>query len=82
MGIKEDLRDFLVAVVMPLVIMGILTAMTMTYTKIIPVRSVTDFLEVAFVSSLIYGVLLYAYIVITEAKQWIKTIDEHFEKQR
>lgn len=80
MKIKEDLQDFLSVIVMPLIIMSLLTAMTITYTQIIPVRSVTDFLEATFVSSLIYGVLLYAYIVITEAKQEIKNIEKHFEK--
>ncbi|AFK21801.1 hypothetical protein [Pyrococcus sp. ST04] len=81
MRIKEDLQDFLVVVVMPLVVMGILTAVTMTYTQIIPVRSLKDFLEVTFVSILIYGTLLYAYTVITEAKQEIKNIEKHFEKE-
>jgi len=80
MRIKEDLQDFLVAVVMPLAIMGTLTAVSVTYTQIIPVRSVTDFIKVTFVFSLIYGVLLYAYILIVEAKQEIKNIEEYFKK--
>lgn len=77
---KEDLRDFLVAVLMPLVVMGTLTTVTMTYTQVIPVKSVRDFLEVTFVFSLIYGVLLYVYIVIAEAKQEIKNIEKHFKR--
>ncbi|AEC52851.1 hypothetical protein PNA2_1937 [Pyrococcus sp. NA2] len=80
MRVKEDLRDFLVAVLMPLVVMGTLTTVTMTYTQVIPVKSVRDFLEVTFVFSLIYGVLLYVYIVIAEAKQEIKNIEKHFKR--
>ncbi|NJE61369.1 hypothetical protein [Thermococcus sp. 21S7] len=80
MNIREDLQDFLLAVVMPLIIMGTLTAVTVAYTQIIPVRSVTDFLEATFVFSLMYGILLYSYTVITEAKREIKNIERHFEK--
>lgn len=80
MGIREDLQDFLIVVVMPLVTMGVLTAISMAYTQLIPIKSVTDFLEATFVFTLIYGTLLYAFIVLSEAKQELKKLEKHFEK--